>query len=167
MRNKISKTIKNVPVLFLTLLLALSIISFDRSLSLKNEYNVRIVIRNPTADCAQSISFNSYGKGQSIRGLSDDYILDSFTTFKRVIHLDSFNIDKGVDLKKISLCVEKINNNSLIGNAQQRDARRVQLFINDTLKIDTFNEWSNESKAILQLISPYLKYNVYSQCGEQ
>lgn len=129
-----------------------------------NDYSVKILIRKP-GNCARIITFDEKGKGSIIKGLTDDYYIDSFTNFQKIQTQTNFIIKESDDLSQITNLVNEIENAKPVARGFKNDASRIELYINNKLKLETFG-FFNKSKTdeILSILSKYVSDNFDEPC---
>ena len=127
------------------------------------ENNIKILLRGP-GTCSTLVFLNSSGDGQVIRGKTDDYHREKFKKFKSVEFLINFKIPKE-NLKELKSSLNQLNESNLIESNYANDARRVQIYIDNTIKVDVYTSEFPLVNDFLWKLSRDMPIDIQTQCG--
>lgn len=126
----------------------------------KNAQN-KVFLRGP-GSCAQLILFDDNGEGTAVRGRSTESEHEKFKKLNSIEFACQFKIKK-TDMDKFNSLLSDIGKAKISGQPKN-DARRIEIYLGNDKKIDTYNFTEDLVMELIFLLNDNTSYDINSFC---
>lgn len=129
-----------------------------------NPYNSLLLLRDP-GGCVYMITLSKSNTGTVTTGISEDYYKEEFTKLDTILSKENFVIKNSDSLKSIVKMIDEISLNTLKEGNTLVAPRRLEFFINNEKKIDSYDGWRDpQLRFLLKNFNPWINTNFFEPC---
>lgn len=121
----------------------------------------KVFLRGP-GSCAQLILFDNNGHGIAVRGRCTKSEYEKFRKLKSIEFASQFKIKK-TDMDKFNTLLSNINKSKISGGPKN-DARRIEIYLGNDKKVDTYNFTEDLVMELIFLLNDNTTYDINSFC---